>query len=234
MASQPITLLLVDDHKVVLLGLSTLFATTPNIKVVGEASTAADEVAQCRRLQPNVVLMDVRLPDASGAEACREIREVSPNTRVVMLTSYSDEDAIIASITAGASGYLVKRTDPERLIDAVEAVARGEPLLDPAATQVAMAWLRRLASAQSIQTAPLLATDDLLGSLSDQERKILDLIAAGKTNREIAPSLSLSESTVKTYVSNILQKLHLARRAQAAAYLARRQATLNDLRDLAT
>jgi DNA-binding NarL/FixJ family response regulator len=222
MYERPITLLLVDDHQLVLIGLTALFATVPQFVVVGEASTAAEAVAAARRLRPAIVLLDVRLPDGSGVDACREIRSELPNTGVIMLTSYNDEDAVIASITAGASGYLVKRTNPERLIEAVEAVARGESLLDPSATQVALTWLRRLA-AQATDDAESPPADDRLSSLSEQERKILSLIAAGMTNRQIAPALALSESTVKTYVSNILQKLHMVRRAQAAAYLARKQ-----------
>jgi two-component system, NarL family, response regulator DevR len=215
MADTAVKLLLVDDHRVVRLGLRTLFETAPQFNVVAEAGTVAEAVTAARRTQPDVVVMDVRLPDGSGVEACREIRSERPRTRVLMLTSYSDEDAVVASIMAGAAGYLLKQTDPERLVEAAEIVADGGSLLDPAVTQTVLQWMRRLGA-----QAP---SDPLIG-LSDQERKILPLLAEGKTNREIAAQLYLSEHTVKTYVSNILQKLHISRRAEAAAFIARRHA----------
>ncbi|HEY7060478.1 MAG TPA: response regulator transcription factor [Chloroflexota bacterium] len=208
-----VKLLLVDDHRVVRLGLRTLFETAPQFAVVAEAGTVAEAVLAARRSQPDVVVMDVRLPDGSGVEACREIRSERPRTRVLMLTSYSDEDAVVASIMAGAAGYLLKQTDPERLVEATEIVAQGGSLLDPAVTQTVLQWMRRLGAQ---------APEDPLIGLSEQERKILPLLAEGKTNREIAAQLYLSEHTVKTYVSNILQKLHLSRRAEAAAFIARR------------
>jgi DNA-binding NarL/FixJ family response regulator len=214
MQPSAVKLLLVDDHRVVRLGLRTLFETVAHFSVVGEAGTVATAIAEARRAQPDVILMDVRLPDGSGVEACREIRSERPRTRVLMLTSYTDEDAVVASIMAGAAGYLLKQTDPERLVEAVEIVARGGSLLDPAITQTVLQWMRRLGAQ---------ASDDPLTGLSDQERKILPLLAEGKTNREIAGVLYLSEHTVKTYVSNILQKLHLSRRAEAAAFIARRR-----------
>ena len=208
-----VKLLLVDDHKVMRLGLASLFATAPQFAVVGEAGTVAEAVAEARRCRPDVVIMDVRLPDGSGVEACREIRSERPDTRVVMLTSYADEDAVMASIMAGAAGYLLKQTDPERLIEAVEMVAGGSSLLDPGVTRTILEQIQRLG-------AP--ATRDPLAALSEQEQKILPLIAEGKTNREIAATLFLSEHTVKSYVSSILQKLNLSRRAEAAAFIARR------------
>jgi two-component system response regulator DevR len=213
MAATAVKLLLVDDHRVVRMGLRTLFETAPQFHVVAEAGSVAEAVTAARRNQPDVVVMDVRLPDGSGVEACREIRSERPRTRVLMLTSYSDEDAVVASIMAGAAGYLLKQTDPERLVEAAEIVADGGSLLDPGVTQTVLQWMRRLGA-----QAP---SDPLIG-LSDQERKILPLLAEGKTNREIAAQLYLSEHTVKTYVSNILQKLHLSRRAEAAAFIARR------------
>ena len=205
-------LLLVDDHAVVRLGLRSLFRTVPRFCVVGEAGSGAEAVAEARRCQPDVVVMDVRLPDSSGAEACREIRSERPNTRVVMLTSYHDEAAVLDSILAGAAGYVLKQTDPERVIEAVETAARGESLIDPAVTQTVLTRLRKLAG--QVQ-------DDPLAGLGEQQRKILPLIAEGKTNREIAAELSLSEHTVKTYISRVLQKLHLTRRAELAAFTAR-------------
>ncbi len=214
MPVSPVKLLLVDDHRVVRLGLRALFETVPQFVVVGEAGTVAEALVAARQGQPDVVVMDVRLPDGSGVEACREIRSERPRTRVLMLTSYADEDAVVASIMAGAAGYLLKQSDPDRLIEAVEIVARGGSLLDPAVTQTVLQWIQRLGTR---------AIEDPLLALSDQERRILPLLAEGKTNREIAAELYLSEHTVKTYVSNILQKLHLSRRAEAAAFIARRR-----------
>jgi two-component system response regulator DevR len=209
-----VRILVVDDHKVVRLGLKTLFGTVPRCEVVGEAGTAAEAIEIARRYHPDVVLMDVRLPDESGVEACREIRSVDPDTRVIMLTSFADESAVMASITAGAVGYLLKQSDLEHLVEAVEIVADGGSLLDPTVTKTILSWLQRAG------THP---PDDPLATLSEQERKVLPLMAEGKTNREIGKILCLSEHTVKTYVSNILQKLHLARRGEAAAYLARQR-----------
>jgi two-component system response regulator DevR len=214
MPASPVKLLLVDDHRVVRLGLRALFETVPQFVVVGEAGTVAEALVAARQGQPDVVVLDVRLPDGSGVEACREIRSERPRTRVLMLTSYADEDAVVASIMAGAAGYLLKQSDPDRLIEAVEIVARGGSLLDPAITQTVLQWIQRLGTR---------AIEDPLLALSDQERRILPLLAEGKTNREIAAELYLSEHTVKTYVSNILQKLHLSRRAEAAAFIARRR-----------
>jgi DNA-binding NarL/FixJ family response regulator len=213
MSEARVKLLLVDDHAVVLLGLRTLFETVAHFSVVGEASSAAEAVAEARRCQPDVVVMDVRLPDGSGVEACREICSEQPEIRVLMLTSYTDEDAVIASIMAAAAGYLLKQTPPARLIEAVELVAAGGSLLDPAVIRTVMSWMQRLGAQ---------ATLDPLMGLSAQERKILPLIAEGKTNREIAAVLELKEYTVKTYVSHLLRKLRLARRAEAAAFLAQR------------
>ena len=209
-----IRLLLVDNHQVVRIGLATLFRTVPHFLVVGEAGTMAEAVAQARHGAPDVVLMDVRLPDGSGIEACRQIRSEQPDVRVLMLTSYSDEEAVIDSIMAGAAGYLLKDTDVEKLIEGIETIARGGLLLDSALTQTVLSWMQR-----SRTRVP----SDPLTELSERERELLPLIAEGKTNREIALALSLSEHTVKTYVSNILQKLHLARRAEAAAFIARRE-----------
>ncbi len=208
-----IRLLLVDNHQIVRIGLATLFRTVPHFLVVGEAGTVAEAVAQARQCAPDVVLMDVRLPDGSGIEACRQIRSERPEARVLMLTSYSDEEAVIASIMAGAAGYLLKDTDAEKLIEGIEAIARGSSLLDPAVTQTVLSWMQR-PGAQ--------VPGDPLSALSEREREILPLITEGKTNREIALRLSLSEHSVKSYVSNILQKLRLARRAEAVAFMARR------------
>jgi two-component system, NarL family, response regulator DevR len=214
MAISDIRLLLVDDHKVVRLGLASLFSTVPGVAVVGQAGSMAEALSQVRRCRPDVVIMDVRLPDGSGAEACRDIRSASPATHVVMLTSYADEDAVIASVVAGAAGYLLKQTDPARIVEAVQAVSRGESLLDPAVTETVLKRVRRLSTQEE---------DGPLACLNEQERRVLPLIAEGKTNGQIGVALCLSEHTVKTYVSNILQKLHLARRAEAAAFITRYQ-----------
>jgi two-component system response regulator DevR len=208
-----IRLLLVDNHQIVRIGLATLFRTVPHFLVVGEAGTAAEALAQAHQCAPDVVLMDVRLPDGTGIEACRQIRSERPEARVLMLTSYSDEEAVIASIMAGAAGYLLKDTDAEKLIEGIEAIAHGGSLLDPAVTQTVLSWMQH----PSTQVP-----SDPLSELSEREREILPLIAEGKTNREIALMLSLSENSVKSYVSNMLQKLRLARRAEAAAFMVRR------------
>jgi DNA-binding NarL/FixJ family response regulator len=207
-----IRLLVVDDHWLVRSGLTSLFANLRHFAVVAEADSAASAVAAVREHQPDVVIMDVRLPDGSGVDACRQIRSEHPSTRVVMLTSFADEDAVVAAILAGASGYLLKQSEPDRLISAVETAAAGGSLLDPAVTDAVMRWMRGAVTG-----------GDSHGRLSEQERKILPLIAEGKTNREIGAELYLSEHTVKTYVSSLLKKLQLARRAEAAAYIARQQ-----------
>jgi DNA-binding NarL/FixJ family response regulator len=209
----PIRVVIVDDHAIVRLGLLRLFETARNIQVVAEAGTAAEAIAAVRAQAPDVAIVDVRLPDRSGVEACRQIRSEHPDTRVVVLTSFGDEDAVIASVLAGASGYLLKQTQPEELIAAVEAAACGGSLLDQSATETVLRWMRDGGPAAA-QRAP---------RLSEQQRRILPLIAEGKTNREIGATLFLSEHTVKTYVSSLLKKLRLARRAEAAAYVARHQ-----------
>jgi len=205
--------LLVDDHEVVRVGLRALLGREKGIHVVGEAASAADAVAQARRLRPQVVVMDVRLPDRSGVEACREIRDADPAVQVVMLTSYADDEAVLASIMAGASGYLLKQMRGQELVRALEVVAAGQSLLDPAVTHKVLEKVQRVASGQPLDDA---------ASLSPQERKVLALVAEGKTNKEIAVTLGLSDKTVKNYLSHVFEKLHLSRRAQAAAFFARR------------
>ncbi len=172
----------------------------------------AEAIAAARRFHPDLVIMDVRLPDGSGIEACREIRGELPDTRVVMLTSYPDEDAVMSAIVAGASGYLLKQVRSRELVSALEAVGRGESLLDPAVTGRVLERIRRVATSDQ---------PDELAQLTPQEQKILLLVAEGKTNKEIAADVFLSDKTVKNYVSSILAKLNLERRAQAAAYMAR-------------
>jgi DNA-binding NarL/FixJ family response regulator len=205
-------ILLVDDHAVVRLGLRSLFETVERFFVVGEAASVSEAVAAAQRWQPDVVVLDVRLPDGSGVEACRTIRAEREATQVVMLTSYGDEDALVESVLAGASGYLLKGAGPDELIRAVERAGEGESLLDGSSTRAVLDVLQRQLKGDSV---------DPLSGLSDQEKKILPLIAQGKTNREIGSDLYLSDQTVKGYVSSILKKLRLSRRAEAAAFIAR-------------
>jgi DNA-binding NarL/FixJ family response regulator len=213
-AEGPLRLLLVDDHEVVRQGLAALLARRPAFQVVAEAGTVAEALAAARRFRPDLVIMDVRLPDGTGIEACRDIRAEMPETRVVMLTSYPDEDAVLAAILAGASGYLLKQIRGRDLVTALESVGRGDSLLDPAVTERVLERVRRVAAGEMA---------DELASLTSQERKILFLVADGKTNKEIATEVFLSDKTVKNYVSSILSKLDLQRRAQAAAFVAKHQ-----------
>jgi len=211
---RPLRLLVVDDHEVVRQGLVALLGRRPNFQVVAEAGTAAESLDMARRYQPDLVVMDVRLPDGSGIEACREIRDELPETRVVILTSYPDEEAVFSAIIAGASGYLLKQVRARDLVAALEAVGRGESLLDPAVTEKVLDRVRRIATS---------GVSDELAQLTAQEQKILLLVAEGKTNKEIAAEVFLSDKTVKNYVSSILSKLNLQRRAQAAAFVAKRR-----------
>jgi DNA-binding NarL/FixJ family response regulator len=209
---RPLRLLVVDDHEVVRQGLVALIDRREKFQVVAEAGSVEEALDAARRFQPDLVIMDVRLPDGSGIEACREIRAELPATRVVMLTSYPDEEAVLSAIIAGASGYLLKQIRARDLVNALEAVGRGESLLDPAVTEKVLERVRRIASG---------TYTDELAQLTAQEQKILQLVAEGKTNKEIAQEVFLSDKTVKNYVSSILSKLNLQRRAQAAAFVAK-------------
>ena len=211
--ASPLRLLVVDDHEVVRQGLVSMLGRREGFQVVAEAGTAADAIELAQKFQPDLVIMDVRLPDGSGIEACREIRSQLPATRVVILTSYPDEEAVFSAIVAGASGYLLKQIRARDLVSAIESVGRGESLLDPAVTEKVLERVRRIATGTE---------HDELAQLTQQERKILMLVAEGNTNKEIADEVFLSDKTVKNYVSSILSKLNLQRRAQAAAYVARR------------
>ncbi|MEO8510543.1 MAG: response regulator transcription factor [Chloroflexota bacterium] len=210
--ARPLRLLVVDDHEVVRQGLVALLERRPGFEIVAQAGTVAQAVAEAARFEPDVVVMDVRLPDGSGIEACRDIRTARPETRVIMLTSYPDEEAVLSAIVAGASGYLLKQVRGRDLVAALEAVGRGESLLDPAITEKVLDRVRRAATGED--------TDEL-AQLTAQERKILLLVAEGKTNKQIAAEIFLSDKTVKNYVSSILGKLDLQRRAQAAAFVAK-------------
>jgi two-component system, NarL family, response regulator DevR len=210
--ARPLRLLVVDDHEVVRQGLVALLDRRPGFQIVAQAGSVQEAIAQARLQRPDIVVMDVRLPDGSGVEACREIRAEMPETRVIMLTSFPDDEAVLSAIVAGASGYLLKQIRARDLLSALEAVGRGESLLDPAVTERVLERVRRIASGQS---------NDELSVLTSQEQKILTLVAEGKTNKEIAADVFLSDKTVKNYVSSILSKLNLERRAQAAAYLAK-------------
>ena len=215
----PLRLLVVDDHEIVRGGLVALLDRRAGFEVVAQAGTVAEAVDQARRHQPDIVVMDVRLPDGSGIEACREIRAELPRTRVLMLTSYPDEEAVMSAIIAGASGYLLKQVRARDLVAALETVGRGESLLDPGVTEKVLERVRRMASG---------GLDDELSALTTQERKILMLVAEGKTNKEIAAEVFLSDKTVKNYVSSILSKLDLERRAQAAAFIAKHRSGISD------
>ena len=207
-----IRLHMVDDHEVLRLGLRTLFSEADGFEVVGEAGTMAGAVSDARALEPDVVLMDVRLPDGSGVEACREIRTSRPQTRVLFLTSYADDDAVLATILAGAQGFLLKEVGSDELLRAVKAVANGQSILDPAVTQRVLTRVRTLSAC---------STEPKEEELSPQERRVLALVAEGKTNKEIAVALNLSEKTVGNYLSNVFQKLNITRRSQAAVYFTR-------------
>ena len=212
---QPVRILICDDHEVVREGLRTLLAGRTDMRVVAEAGTAATAIEAAVSERPDVVIMDVRLPDMSGVEACRAIREMLPATKVLMLTSYPDDEALYASIIAGASGYLLKQTRARALVEAIDNVSRGRALLDPDVTAKVLERIRHDRTYE----------DPVLASLTDQERRVLEQLSTGRTNREIGEALFLSEKTVKNYVSRILEKLGLHRRAEAAAFAARRGMT---------
>jgi two-component system response regulator DevR len=207
MAKQRI--LIVDDHEVVRLGLKSLLEHHPQFEVVGEAGNAKEAIDLVGQLKPDIVLMDIRLPGTSGIEACEEITHNFPETRVVMLTSYAEDEMLFSAIRAGASGYVLKQIGGDDLIRALEAVGRGEALLDPAVTQRVFQEVRRAVKEEEASA---------FANLSQQERHVLLLVSEGKTNREIAKSLFLGEGTVRNYVSSILSKLGVSNRAEAAAY----------------
>lgn len=207
-----IRLLIVDDHKVVRLGLMTMFSRHCGLQIVGDVGTMAEAIAHAQRLKPDVVLMDVRLPDGSGIDACRDIRATCPGTEILFLTSFADDDALLATVLAGAAGFLLKQADEKGVIHAVETVANGQSIMDPAVTH---ALLQRMRSF-SVQE-----NNNPSGTLSPQEERVMVLVVEGKTNKEIGLDMGLSEKTVKNYLSNIFQKMQVSRRSQAAVLFER-------------
>jgi two-component system response regulator DevR len=210
--SNTIRLLLVDDHQVVRLGLRALLSAESDLQVVGEANSTAEALAQVESLRPEVVFMDVRLPDQSGITACQRIRQRWPEVQVLMLTSFADEDLVLAAIKAGAAGYVLKQVGTDELVKAVRAVAQGDAVLDPAVTRKLLAHVRR--AGQEAQAAAF-------RDLSERELQVLAQVAEGKTNAEIGAVLMLGEKTVRNHVSTILAKLGCTNRIEAATYAVR-------------
>ena len=198
---------LLDDHEIVRRGVRELLESCADMTIVGEAGTVAEALARIPATRPQVAVLDVRLQDGNGVEVCREIRSLMPEVQCLMLTSFSDDEALIDAFMAGASGYVLKQIRGTDLADAIRRVARGESLLDPATTRRVLERLRN--------PAPV---DDRLNQLTDQERRLLDLIATGMTNREIGSEMHLAEKTIKNYVSNVLAKLGMSRRTEAAVF----------------
>jgi two-component system response regulator DevR len=205
-----IRVFLLDDHEIVRAGLRSLFETDDEFVVVGEAATVAEAMDRIPATRPHVAILDVRLPDGSGIEVCRDVRSQSPEIACVMLTSYADDEALVAAVMAGAAGYVLKQVGAVSLVEDVRRVADGHSLMDPALIQRLLEKIRRGSE-----------EDPLLAGLTPQERRILDLVADGQTNRQIANELYLAEKTVKNYVSNLLSKLGMERRTQAASYATR-------------
>ena len=211
MHTWPVTIrvFLLDDHEIVRRGLRELLESEDDIEVVGEAGTAAEALGRIPATRPDVAILDVRLPDGDGIEVCRDIRSTHPQIACLMLTSFSEDEALSSAILAGAAGYALKQMRGVDLVDGVRRIGRGESLLDPSLTSRVLERLRRPAE------------PDVLAGLTRQERRILDLIAEGMTNRQIGEQLFLAEKTVKNYVSNLLSKLGMSRRTEAAVYAAR-------------
>ena len=209
--SPPLKVLLVDDHHIVRAGLRTIISRA-GIEIVGEAGTAAAAIDEAARLKPDVVLMDVRLPDGSGVTACREIRAANPRIRVLFLSAFKDDNALLATAFASASGYLLKEIGAEHLIQAIRAVASGLSVLAPGVVHTVMGHLR---------TTGTVSEDPAGEPLSNQQRRVLTLVADGKTNKEIAAAMGLSPKTVKNYLSTIFEKLQVSRRSEAVARIVR-------------
>jgi two-component system response regulator DevR len=209
-AGEPIRVFLLDDHEIVRRGVRDLLDTEPGITVIGEAGTAAAALARIPALKPDVAVLDIRLPDGDGVTVCRDLRSKMPQLACLMLTSYSDDEALVDAIMAGAAGFVLKQIRGTDLVGAIRTIASGQSLLDPQAAATVMRRIRDQATAA-----------DPLAALTDQERRILALIGEGLTNRQIGDRLFLAEKTVKNYVSALFAKLGMQRRAQAAAYAAR-------------
>jgi two-component system response regulator DevR len=207
--TEPTRVFLLDDHEVVRRGVRDLLEAEDDLTVVGEAGTAEEAVGRIPATSPDVAVLDVRLPDGDGVEVCREVRSRHPEIACIMLTSFADDEAVYAAIMAGAAGYVLKQVRGTELVDGIRRVARGESLLDPLVTTRILERIRHSEA------------DDELAGLTEQERKILELIADGLTNRQIGEHMFLAEKTVKNYVSNLLSKLGMSRRTEAAAYAAR-------------
>lgn len=207
-----IRVMVVDDHAVVRMGLKALLELYDNFTVVAEAESGEEAVEFARQEKPAVIIMDIRLPGISGIEACREIRAEFPEIKVIMLTSYTDDEAVYTSIMAGASGYMLKQVENDKLLEAIERVARGESLLDPGVLARGLSRMKAIAAEKENEA-----------KLTETERKILQRIAEGHTNQQIANQLFLAEKTVRNYVSKIFAKLNLSNRAAAAAYVAHRK-----------
>jgi two-component system, NarL family, response regulator DevR len=215
-AAGPVRIMLVDDHEVVRQGLKALIEAEDGFLVVAEAGSVGESIERASMARPDIIVMDVRLADGSGIEATREIRARRPETKVIMLTTFADDEALFASIMAGASGYVLKQVKGNDLVRSIKTVAEGGALLDPSMTETVLSRLRK---------SKTLLKDEKLARLTAQEERILTMVAEGKTNREIGEALKLAEKTVKNYVSAILTKLEVTRRAEAAAYLARHTTT---------
>jgi len=211
-----LSILIVDDHEVVRLGLKTLISNYSGFKVVGEASNADESLKMTKELSPDVVVMDIRLPGKNGIQATRDILEVKPETKVIILTSYAEDELLFDAINAGAYGYVLKQIGSDDLFKSLERISRGEALLDPTLTQKLF---------KRVREASRKANDVAFTPLSDQELKILLLISEGNTNKEIAAVIFLSEKTVRNYVSSVLSKLNLRTRSEAAAYAVRNNIT---------
>lgn len=207
----PIRLVIVDDHEVVRIGLSAVLDLTPGMKVVGQASRKDEAKKLSLRLKPDVVLLDIRLPDGSGVDVAREILAHCPNTRVLFLTSFTDDHTVLEAILSGAHGYILKDIASDALIRAIKTVASGQALIDPRLTKHTLQWLKHAYTQPGQSKRPL---------LSPQEQRLLPLVAKGLTNKEIAGHLELSEKTVKNYLANIFSKLNIGRRSQIAAFYA--------------
>jgi two-component system response regulator DevR len=217
--SNALRIMLVDDHEVVRQGLRALLEAEDDLDVIAEAGDGGQAIDTARIHEPDVVVMDVRMPDMGGVEACRGIRDLRPETQVIMLTSYSDDEALFNSIMAGAAGFVLKQIRGGDLVDAIRKVGAGQSLLDPNVTQRVLERLRK---------SKYDDTDPKLARLSPQEDRILDKVGQGLTNRQIAEQIHLSDKTVKNYVSSILSKLEVHRRSEAAAYVARAKAPRRD------